>query len=76
MEHLQERAVTYIKTEVPDHKRYVIQCGKDQAGYYVRWSFDLIEQAYHYYSSINTGRGYKKRLVDMNTGEVLERYIS
>lgn len=75
-ERIQQRALDYIKKQVPKHKRYVIQDGVDKSGYWVRWSFDSINQAYRWYNSINTGNGYKKRLVDTKTSEVLERYIS
>jgi len=71
---VQARALKEIK-EIAD-KRYVVQDGKFDAGYHVRWSFDSITEAYRHYESINTGRAFKKRLVDTKTGEILERYLS
>lgn len=71
---LQARALKDVREITP--KRYVIQDGYTTGGYRVRWAYDSIDQAYRWYNSINTGNGYKKRMVDAKTGEVLERYIS
>lgn len=71
---VQARALADIK-EITPH-RYVVQDGYTTGGYRVRWSFDLWPQAWQHYHSINTGNGYKKRLVDTKTGEILARYIS
>jgi hypothetical protein len=71
---VQARVLADIREIAPD--RYVIQDGYTTGGYRVRWSIDSYSQALLYYNSINTGNGYKKRLVDASTGEILERYIS
>jgi hypothetical protein len=75
-ERIQQRALDYIKSQVPNHGRYVVQCGKNQSGYWVRYDFDSLTDAALNYKCINTGLGYKKRLVDTKTGEVIARYIS
>lgn len=55
---------------------YQIQCGKGKSAYKVRYSFDTLAQATFWYLGINTHSGYKKRLVQVETGNVIARYIS
>lgn len=54
--------------------RWLIQVGKDKGSYKTRWSIDDEGQAWLYYSSINIGNGYKKRLVAPEGGIVARSY--
>ena len=40
-----------------------VQVGKGSSAYKTRYSFNNPNQAVFYFSSINIGRGYKKRLI-------------
>lgn len=57
---------------------FEVQTGKNKGKYQTWYRFvgnlGAEGQAYLYYRSINTGNGYKKRL--LKDGKVIERYIS
>ena len=57
---------------------FEVQVGKDRGSYTTRYSFVSTSlhnsRAWLYYSSINIGRGYKKRLV--RDGKVIARQLS
>lgn len=55
---------------------YLVQVGRFKSAYKTRWAFESANQAILWYRGINTGNGYKKRLINEETGEVIERYIS
>lgn len=55
---------------------YQIQYGKGKSAYKVRCSFDSLSVATRWYGMLNTHSGYKKRLVQVETGNVIARYIS
>lgn len=57
-------------------RRYLVQSGYGKGAYKTRWSFDTMAQAYAWYCGINTGNGYKKRLVDSKRGITFYRQIS
>lgn len=53
-----------------------VQVGQWKKGaYHTRYSFDSVGRAMMWYSSINIGRGYKKRLIT-RTGKVLVKASS
>lgn len=56
---------------------YEVQVGKgDKGSYKTRYVFRNLDAAIWYYNSINIGNGYKKRLRDNETGEVIARQFS
>ena len=57
-------------------KRFVVQTGYGSKSYDKTYSFDTFAGAFHHYLCIATHSGYKKRLVDTETGKIEKRYIS
>lgn len=57
-------------------KQYAVQVGKGKSAYRTRWTFEDLNQAMMWYNGINSWGGGKKRLVDRDTGKIIERYIS
>jgi hypothetical protein len=55
--------------------KWRVQDGHGRSSYRDRWVFDNASQASAWYRGINTGNGYKKRLVSPE-GKVVARYIS
>ena len=53
---------------------YQVQVGKGKGAYKTRWVFTGETQAWHYYSCLNIGNGYKKRL--LRGSQVVARYAS
>ena len=54
--------------------KYMVQIGRCSSVYTTRYTLDSLSQAGVYYSGINIGNGYKKRLIDSN-GKVYARLI-
>lgn len=55
---------------------YLVQVGRGTSKYKTKYSFDSPAIAYLWYRGINIDNGYKKRLINGETGEVIERSIS
>lgn len=53
---------------------YQVQVGRGKGAYKTRWVFTSEQQAWHYYSCLNIGNGYKKRL--LRGKEMVARYAS
>jgi hypothetical protein len=66
-------------TKWEDGDTYHVEVGRYRGAYKPRFTLDTPQQAGFYYSAINIGRGYKKRLVIRRadgTRIVVIRYIS
>jgi len=55
---------------------YLVQIGKNKSKYHTRYVFEDIKTALFYYAGVNVGYGYKKRLVEKTTKQVLARCFS
>ena len=57
--------------------KWRVQDGYERSAYEDRWTFpaDKRTQAMKWYNGLNTGNGYKKRLIDPN-GKIVARYLS
>ncbi len=54
---------------------YTVQVSRYKGSYKTRYQFDNWNEACFWYSGINIGNGYNKRLVDPN-GKVVARQMS
>jgi hypothetical protein len=65
-----------VAVKLVKYERYVVQIGRGKGRYNVRYTFDNERTAILCFNGINIGNGYKKRLVDTETGTVLAKVLS
>lgn len=74
------RALRSLNENEPEETkvRYVVQVGRMKGTYETKYSFptNKVGTALKYYHSVNIGNGYKKRIVDLESGQILDRQFS
>ena len=65
-----------VAHKLVQYERYVVQVGKGKGSYKVRYTFTDKKRAILHFNAINVGNGYKKRLVDTETGTVIAKVLS